>query len=929
MNHRPVRTRPAFCAFGLAIVLALVACKGSDTPTGLVESGKSLAAQKDYKAAVVQFKAALQGDPNLVEARVQLGKTLLASRDAPGAIVELTKALEQKADENTVVPVLARALLVAGEYRKVTTQFANRELGDKSAQAALKVALATAWAAQGDVAKAEAQVAAALVAMPDYGPALLLKVRMLAGKRDLDGALALTDQILARDGTLVDAWLLKSDLLDYGKQDERGAEQALRKALEIDKTSVPAYLSVISLELRAKNIAAAKADAEKLRVLLPKHPQMTYVDAQIAYIEPDLPKARELAQQLLRVTSNSSGVLLLAGTVEAQLGSLVQAESLLTKALQIDPGLAAARQGLAQTYLRLSQPQKALDVLQPLLGETSTDAQAFALAGDAQQRLGDSAASDASFIRAAKINPDDARVATALAMSRLSRGENASAFAELEAVAARSKDLYADQALVSVRMRRGEFDAALATIAAMEKKQPNTASVSELRGSVQLMRRDYPAARAAFDEAVKRDPALFSAVSNLAAIDVIEKKPDAASQRLEAYIKADPRNPFALASLAELKIKTNAPIEEVRALLDSAIKVAPSEPLPRLQLMELLIRKRLFKDALVVAQEAAAAMPNDLAIMDLVGRAQMEAGDMEQAAATFRKLAGVEGNGAKAYLRLADIYKATGKRGQAESAMRKALDMDPSLGPAQVALVDLLVADKREMDALEFARRIQRERSAIPTGWLLEALVHARLNAPAAAIDTLKAGLSKLPNSVELARELYRALSRTDRGAETDRLGATWMKSHPKDYVFEYLMATNLLARGEFAQSELHLRNVVAQQPGHAASLNNLAWVLVAQGKPGATGFALRAVDAAPDRPKLLDTLALALAADKKFDQALTTQRRAIELAPEDNALHFNLAKIALDAGDKALAKQELTRLRELGAKFSLQAEVDKLMKTL
>jgi hypothetical protein len=41
----------------------------------------------------------------------------------------------------------------------------------------------------------------------------------------------------------------------------------------------------------------------------------------------------------------------------------------------------------------------------------------------------------------------------------------------------------------------------------------------------------------------------------------------------------------------------------------------------------------------------------------------------------------------------------------------------------------------------------------------------------------------------------------------------------------------------------------------------------------------------------------------------------------------LNLAGIALKAGDKTLARTELTRLQALGAKFKQQDEVSRLLK--
>ena len=94
-------------------------------------------------------------------------------------------------------------------------------------------------------------------------------------------------------------------------------------------------------------------------------------------------------------------------------------------------------------------------------------------------------------------------------------------------------------------------------------------------------------------------------------------------------------------------------------------------------------------------------------------------------------------------------------------------------------------------------------------------------------------------------------------------------------------------------------------------------------------GYAQRALDIAPDEPGLLDTLALALAADKQTAAALDVQKRAVEISPEDNRLRLGLARIALQAGDKDLARKELKRLDELGPTYSEQAEVKKLLQML
>ncbi len=928
MHKPPHTTAGPLHALGLACALVLAAC-GADTPQSFVASGQQYAAKKDHKAAAIQFKTALRMDPQSAQARFLLGQALLNSGDPAGAAVELSKSIDQKYPQDQAVPLLARALLLSGDYRKLTTIYGDMVLGDKESLASLKSSLATAWGALGNRPKTECATAAALAAVPNFGPALILNARLMAGRRDFAGALALVDQILARDGSLYEAWHLKGEIIPLANGDNKGAEEAFRKALSLEGAYVPAHLALISMKLREQDPAAAKAQADRLRAVLPKHPQTIFVDGQIAFTERNFVKAREHVQQLLRVAPSHVGVLQLAGAVEGQLGSLVLAETHFGKALQIQPELPFARRNLAQVYLRLGQANKALETLKPLLGAEAANADAHALAGEAYLRLGNAGAAETHFNAAAKINPDDPQMRTAVALSHLTRGDPNEAFAELDALAAANKDTFTDHAIVSARLKRREFDAALVAIDAMARKQPDSAAMLELRGRVQVARKDFPAARLAFEQALKADPMLFAAAASLAGLDLLEKKPEAARKRLEASIKDDPRNHYAVLALAELRSRSGAPLEEVKQLLATAIKLAPSDPSPRLQLIELTLRKRQYKDALVAAQEAAAALPNDLKVLDAVGRAQMEAGDIEQAIRTFRHLAGIDQNSALAFVRLADVFKTAGKRGSAEAVLKQALDIEPDLQAAQVALVDLLLKDNRQRDALDFARRVQQRRTQSAAGYMLEAALHVRLKATDAAVAAYRAGLVKFPGDPDLARNLYKTLQDAGRAADADRFGSAWIKDHPKDGAFEYQLAINDIAHGELEQAQARLTRVVTRHPNHPLALNNLAWVLVVRGKPGAVVHAQRASDLMPNNPSLMDTLSMALAADKQTDKALALQKRAVELAPTQHALRLNLAKIALQAGDKTLARQELERLQALGRTFAFQDEVARLIKTL
>ena len=90
-------------------------------------------------------------------------------------------------------------------------------------------------------------------------------------------------------------------------------------------------------------------------------------------------------------------------------------------------------------------------------------------------------------------------------------------------------------------MRRREYDKALAAIDALEKKQPTSALVPNLRGAVYFSQRDLKEARANFEKALALQPDNASAARNLALIDMQEGNPQAARERYDGCSRRIPR----------------------------------------------------------------------------------------------------------------------------------------------------------------------------------------------------------------------------------------------------------------------------------------------------------------------------------------------------------------------------------------------------
>lgn len=927
MDRRNKLTLSLIGTSALLVLALLQGCDGRSQQASVAQA-KAAIDKGDHTAAILQLKAVLQLDPSSQEARVLLGKELLAASDPTAAALELGKALDAKAPAEAVLPALSKALLLAGDYKGLVGRFGEINLNDKQAQADLKSNVASGWGALGDRAKTEAALAAALAAVPEHGPSQILQARILAGSGKLKESVVLLDQVLAKEPGAYEGWLLRGEILQVTAGNATAAEESFAKALAVRKDFLPAHAAIIASRLQRRDVAGAKAQAAALRAVVPRHPLTALVDAQLAFVDKQYLKSRELLQGLLRVLPEHLSILLLAGVVEGELGATVQASAHFGKALQLNPSSTLARRNLADAQLRLGDYANAMQTLKPMLAMNPPSADVLSLAGDAELRMGNPAAAEKYFMQAARQEPGNERIQTVAAVAKVWGGDAVGGLAELQTLAERSKDTLVDEALFATRMKRREYDKALATLDAMAKKAPGKARHLELRGMVQVARKDFAAARDAYEAALKQDPALFGPVASLAEIDVRENKPQQAIERLEASLKANPKNALALVILASIKDRRGAPVADVQALLAQAVAGSPMTLEPRLQQIDFLLRKRLFKDAKAAAQEALAAFPNEPPIIEAVGRAQMLAGDIEQAANTFRKLASLQPNSPQAYMNLADLYTKTGKRDQAEAALNKALEIDPNLNSAQAALLEIMMSSNRQRDALEYIRRIKQRQPGVMTGYSMEAAYHVRQKNPEAAQAALREGLART-NNPELATRLYSLLGQSGKNAEADAFAASWLKSHPGDLGFEFLVSTLEMSRGNLASAQARLKKVLAAQPNSIPALNNMAWILTQQSSPEAITFARRALELDPERPVLMDTLAAALAANKQAAEALTLQKKALELSPSDPALRLNLARIALQVGDKTLARDELQRLEALGATFPQQAEVARLKQGL
>ncbi len=926
VEHKASRRTAGIAAAALCLPLLFSAC-GQKTPADLVTSAKTYLAQNDRKAAVIQLKNALQAAPESAEARYLLGKTLLEQGAAVEAEVELRKAQRLGHANDLVVPLLAASLVGQREPKKAIDEFGGMSLDATPAKVALATQIGIAHALLGNLPQAEAAAQQALSADPASTSALLFRVQLLLAGQKFADAQTTVAELLRTAPSNADAWKVDGDLKLLVAHDSTAALASYRKSVELKPDFLPGHLGIVKALLQTRNLDESEKQLSIASKAAPQDLQVRFLQALVTYLKKDSKTAQDQVNQLLKVAPDSVQVLMLAGSIQLEARSYVQAEAHLAHALAIEPRSTAARRLLTIVYLQSGQADKAVATVSGGQTDKAIDPELYSVAADAFSMKGDTKAARDYYAKAAEHDPKDARKRTSLAMSRLAAGD-AAGYAELQSAAAADTGISADIALIRVHLSQRQFDKALGAIDNLSKKQPGQPIAPYLRGTVKLAQRDLVGARQGFEAALAAAPSYYPAISGLTGLDVSERKLPEARARLVALIAKEPKNAKALIALAEVESIAGASADATAATIGRAIAADPADPAARIMLAEAFSRAHDPKRALTAAQDAAAALPDNAPVVEMLGAAQLQAGQSNQAIASFTKLTELLPNSPNAFLRLGQAQVLVKSPAQAEQSLLRAIALKPDFFQAQRSLAALLVDGKRVPEAVKIARNIQAQRPTESAGYKLEGDIQAFRKDFPNAILAYRSGLKQV-QSTDLAVGLHSVLTASGNAAEAERLASEWQKKSPDDPVFSFYLGDVAMRKNDFVVAEAQYTKVTRLQPDNAAAFNNLAWTATQLKRDSAVSLAEKAQRLAPGQPTFMDTLAGALAARGEYARAIDVQRKAIDLDASDSSLKLHLAKLYLSAGDRPSAQAQLRQLQQLGTAYASQGEVSQLLKSM
>jgi tetratricopeptide (TPR) repeat protein len=199
-----------------------------------------------------------------------------------------------------------------------------------------------------------------------------------SGENTVKRAISYAKEALSLDSTLAEAHVVLGNKYLYNEWDFRKAEYHLKKALELNPSSIEAhyhygwYLTLISKH------DEAEAEMKKAVDIDPKDVTAQGYLAWLYVFFGKSEKSLDEARKLLQLDANSSLAYYVMGSAYTEMGMHYEAIEMHRKGLSLSPGYEG---GLAIAYLRAGQKEKALEIVSEM--EKSKDYwwYAYALAG--------------------------------------------------------------------------------------------------------------------------------------------------------------------------------------------------------------------------------------------------------------------------------------------------------------------------------------------------------------------------------------------------------------------------------------------------------------------------------------------------------------------------------------------------------------------
>ena len=846
----------------LVLVVGLVVgCGGKEERKAkYLEKAKTYLAEKNYDKARIEFKNVLQIDPKTAIAFYHLGQVEEAEQNWAKAFANYRKAVEL--DPELIEPRIRLARFYLAQH----SVYSNR----KDEKAAANV-----------LGLAKEQADEILERDPGNLEGMAVQATLLALEGETDKAIAELEKINSRDPGLRPAAVLLATLYE---QEKRGddAEAVLLRA--IDNNDDPAMLQLQLAQLYRKHEKNDKAE-EVLRAVVQAYPdELGYRVSLASFLSQtgQFDKVEQVMWEAIEADPDDvQRYLLLTEFLTSKRDSETAIREL-EGMVKRRPDLTDLRFSLARLYQDNGRTEEARELLEKLIAEQGVEPAGL----KARVQL-------AQLINASE--PDSPRI------TRLVE----------EVLAENPRDNDALLVRGRLAMQRKDYVGAINDFRSVLKDQPNSDEVIRLLASAHLANGERDLARDTLARGLEANPDNVQLRLSMAQLLMQGGDLDAALEQVDEVLRRDEAQKQALAVKYELFARKGdaAGLEKVAKQMQAA---APEEEGGYIGEARLRMAQKDYDAALTILDKVLAKNPESIAALLTKFDVLAEQKKFGEAIAIIDRVQKMQPDVADGYLRKGKLLQERGDAAAAIEQYEIALQKAPERSGILAALINLESRQKGGVDKAE--KRLKAIVAENPGHRIANDLLGMLYMAKKAYPEAEQAFLRQLDINSD-SDVVYSQLAQA-RMAQGNIQGAVeafeqGLKVLPDSIRLLVGLASAHERRKDYEAAISLYERILEKQPDNAVGTNNLAALLVDyRTDPGSLEKAARLAKVLEktDQPAFLDTAGWVHYRRGNYDKAIEILKGVVEQAPQVPVFQYHLGMAYLKKGDKAAAREHLSK---------------------
>jgi tetratricopeptide (TPR) repeat protein len=616
------------------------------------------------------YQAAIDADPEHVQARANLGRVFVFAGAPERAMEIIATAIAKHPDDPDLLTVRGAA------------GFQLRKL---------------------DEARADAQRAAELA--PENENAIALLASMYRQSGEAGRAADLIRSALEKRPDSVDLRLVLASLY-FTQQEPALGQQQLREVVRL-KPKELAYRYQLALSyLREKNVDAAERTFREAVEAAPDRTEAKLALADFLAAQRSIEAGEKALGRFIEQDPDNSDLVLGLGALQQRSGKTDAALATYGRVVGSDenPKALESRNRIAAIYVTQRKFEEASKLVAEVLERNPRDNDALVLRGNIAMERNDPATAIADLRAVLRDQPRSVPLLRTLARAHLANGEPALAEENLHSA------LDVAPTDVSVRLELGQLLAqggraaqAVTILEETVKSSPTDSAAREALVRAYLSSQDLEAARTAAEDLKLTAPTLAAGPYLAGLVAHAQKRLDDAEREFDQALKLQPTAMDALASWARLQLERGrqpAAVARVEAVLRENERNAVAHNL----LGELRLQARDFSGALPPFSEALRLAPAWWVPHRNVALAKMAAGDVAGARTAYET--GVAATQYQALL-VSDLAALYERENRVDDAIRQYEELhrrNPRMALAANNLAMLLVTYRHDQGSLDRAR---------------------------------------------------------------------------------------------------------------------------------------------------------------------------------------------------------------------------------